>query len=154
VDVFATDPLRPFARVGLVDFLLAMAGLTLSALQSLDAEFRWYDYASVSAVTLPGAALLLVLPMWGVHRALGEAKARALAAVQDRIAGVDRGLAGDALAQLNGLLERRRHLRAVHTWPLDPSGIARVAFYLVIPPLAWVAAALVELAVDRWVAGG
>ncbi|MGD8417313.1 MAG: hypothetical protein PVH91_09665 [Pseudomonadales bacterium] len=35
-------------------------------------------------------------------------------------------------------------------WPLDLSLVSRVAVYLVIPPLAWVGAAVVENVVQRF----
>ena len=33
-------------------------------------------------------------------------------------------------------------------WPFDVGVMTRLAFYLVIPPLTWVGAALIENAVD------
>ena len=60
----------------------------------------------------------------------------------------------ESLQYLNALLDRRSFLRSVHTWPLDLESASRVAFYLVIPPLAWVGAALVEMFVTSFVGVG
>jgi hypothetical protein len=154
VDVFQSDRLGAFARVGILDFLLAMGALALTPLQALDAEFRYYNYSFAFAVVLPGGLFLLLAPMWGIHQRLREVKARALAAVESDIATASRAHEPQPLLRLNALIERRAYLRGVHTWPMDLGAVSRVGFYLIIPPLAWIAAALVELIVVNFLAGG
>lgn len=149
IDVFQTDQLRAFARVGILDFLLAMGALALTPLQALDAEFRWYNYSFAFAVVLPAAAFLLVIPMWGIHQRLRQAKTQALGEVEAHIATASREHDAPSLLALNALVERRAYLRGVHTWPMDLRAVSRVGFYLIIPPLAWVAAALVEMLLVR-----
>ena len=56
----------------------------------------------------------------------------------------------EASARLETLLAHRDRLRAVRTWPLSTGLISRVLLYLVIPPLAWAGAAVVERMVDRF----
>jgi hypothetical protein len=154
VDVFQPDRLGAFARVGILDFLLAMGALALTPLQALDAEFRYYNYSFAFAVVLPGSAFLLLAPMWGIHQRLLEVKARALAAIEADIAAASRGHDEQPLLHLNALVERRAYLRSVHTWPMDLRAVSRVGFYLIIPPLAWIAAALVEMLVENFLARG
>ena len=151
VDLFQMQRLKPFARVGILSTLMVMGALAITPLQALDAEFRAVNYTFAFAVGLPVALLLLVLPMWGIHRRLLEEKARALAQADASIAIAERDHAANALTYLNALLERRAFLRSLHTWPMDLSGIARVGLYLIIPPLAWVGAALVEIGVQALV---
>lgn len=78
----------------------------------------------------------------------------ALAAVEGEIASAGRGHDPEELLRLNALVERRAYLRGVHTWPMDLRAVLRVGFYLIIPPLAWIAAALVEQIVVGFLAGG
>jgi hypothetical protein len=52
------------------------------------------------------------------------------------------------VASLEAVLAHRDRVKSIHNWPLDLSFLARVAAYVVIPPVAWVAAALVENFVD------
>jgi tryptophan-rich sensory protein len=151
VDLFQTQRMKPFARVGVRSTLMVMGALAMTPLQALDAQFRAVNYSFAFALGLPVALLLLVLPMWGIHQRLREAKATALASVDASIATAGRDHATDALVHLNALLERRGYLQGLHTWPLDLGGLARVGFYLVIPPLAWVGAALVEMLVQALV---
>lgn len=151
VDLFQTQRMRPFARVGVRSTLMVMGALAMTPLQALDAQFRAVNYSFAFALGLPVALVLMVLPMWGIHQRLREAKATALASVDASIAGAGRDHATDALVHLNALLERRNYLHSLHTWPLDLGGVARLGFYLVIPPLAWVGAALVEMLVQALV---
>ena len=53
------------------------------------------------------------------------------------------------LQTLEPLLQARDRINALHTWPLDFSIWSRLFFYGLIPPLAWLAAALVEIVVER-----
>lgn len=151
VDLFQMQRLKPFARVGILSTLMVMGVLAITPLQALDAQFRAVNYTYAFAVGLPVALLLLVLPMWGIHRRLQEEKVRALSDVEASIAIAERDHAANALTYLNALLERRAFLQALHTWPMDLRGIARVGLYLIIPPLAWVGAALVEMVVQALV---
>lgn len=153
MDLFLIQRLKPFARVGIVYTLIVMGALAITPLQALDAHFRLVNYSFAFALGLPVAILLFVLPMWGVHRRLQEERGRELAQVDASIAAAARDHATAALTHLNALLERRAFLQALHTWPLDLQALARVGFYLIIPPLAWVGAALVEMLVQALVEG-
>jgi hypothetical protein len=41
-----------------------------------------------------------------------------------------------------------QEISQVSTWPFDLGNIARLALYLIIPPLTWAGAALIENVVD------
>ena len=149
IDLLATDRLAPFARAGMLGVFLTMGGLAITPLQALDAQFRLENYLWAIIFALPAAATLLLLPMWGIHRRLQEEKAHALGEIDAAIDAADHGLDDAALNRLNALTMRRTLLKGVHEWPLDVKAVTRVGFYLIIPPLAWVAAALVEMALER-----
>ena len=73
----------------------------------------------------------------------------------DRIGGLIRSITGRggqsvrAYGDLAPLLLYRREITAAPEWPFDTSVMGRLALYLVIPPLTWVGAALIEMLVDR-----
>jgi hypothetical protein len=48
------------------------------------------------------------------------------------------------MEQLENLLQRRERVLAASTWPMDVGTLRRFVFYIIISPLAWVGAALVE----------
>ena len=128
----------------MLDLLIIMGALALAPIQALDAEFRWVNYRAGVLVAVPAAAFLFITPMWGVHRAIQRAKQQRLAELQSAL---DRCERTDYL-RLDTLLGHQERVRALHSWPVDLRLITRVGFYLVIPPLAWVGAALVENLVD------
>ncbi len=156
VDVFRLDRLRPLARSGVVDAAVVMGALLFVPLQSLDFEFRWVNYRFALAVALPSIAFYLVWPLRSVHRRIRADRDARLTAVDGQIAAL-----GDALPttpgdteRLESLLAHRERLREARTWPLDLGILSRVFIYLVIPPLAWAAAALVERGVDALLGSG
>jgi hypothetical protein len=153
VDLYDLSPLRIFARSGMLDLLLVVGALALTPLQALDAEFRTVNYLSAFSVGVPTAIVLLLAPMWGVRQRVREERAAALGEVEAAIERAGPGLGESALLHLNALLERRRYLQSLPSWPLDSRSISKVALSFVIPPLAWVAAALVEKGVEHWLGG-
>lgn len=147
VDLYDPQALRPFARVAVLDVLVVMGAVAFMPLQSIDAEFRLDNYWPGLLVGVPSALLLFAVPLWGVHRRMLSVKAARIVDLQQQIRDCNR----DDIARLETLVSHRDRVQAVHTWPLDLRLLFRVLFYLVLPPLAWVAAALVENLVDRMV---
>ena len=68
------------------------------------------------------------------------------------VAHLDRGGQDTQAAHIDpalaSLLVYRREIMMVSTWPFDLGNIAKLSFYMIIPPLTWVAAALIENLVD------
>ena len=52
------------------------------------------------------------------------------------------------LQQTNMLLDYRNRGQQVREWPFSVGGLGILTLYLVIPPLTWVGAALIENLVD------
>jgi hypothetical protein len=147
IDLFRLDRLRPLARSGLADVLLVAGAVALSPLQSLDAEFRWYNYHFALIVAIPTAAFQLLWPLRRVHARIRAEKARRVAEADARLeAATD---LPDDLLSLETTLAHRDRLREQRTWLLSFAMLSRLVLYLIIPPLAWVAAAIVERLVDR-----
>ncbi len=147
VDLYDLSRLKPFGSAAIRDVLVIMGALALMPLQALDAEFRLVNYRDGLIVGLTLAAILFVIPQSGVRGAIRAGKEARLSALQAAVDSADR----QDVARLEALVAHRDRIQHTSTWPLDLSLIGRVVFYLVIPPLAWVGAALVELMVDRLV---
>ncbi|MDG1025528.1 MAG: hypothetical protein P8N94_12635 [Gammaproteobacteria bacterium] len=62
-------------------------------------------------------------------------------------------LDSESLVRLNGLIARREQVQHTRTWPMDISIFSRFLFYVFIPPLAWLGAALMEVLLDSFLAG-
>jgi len=180
LELFRPDRLKPLARAGMIDVALIMGAFLLAPLQSLDAEFRWYNYRFALIVALPATAFVLVWPLAPLHRRNRKERDARLAAIDRQIdLEIDRQIdqevdgeierldernelgptgatgpdAADAGIRLEALLSHRDRLRGTRTWPLGTALLSRVVLYLVIPPLAWAGAAVVERFVDRLLGG-
>jgi hypothetical protein len=145
VDLYDLDPLKPFARVAILDVLIVMGAMAIMPLQSLDAQFRWSNYEAGLFVTLPSALVFFTMPLWGVHRAIQGRKLSRLQELQKAISACDPA----DIPVLETLVAHRDRIHALRTWPVDLRLLIRTLFYLVIPPLAWVGAALVEKLLER-----
>lgn len=152
-DVLRLERLKPLARSGLADVLVIAGALAFSPLQSLDAEFRWYNYQFGLGIAVIGASLLLVWPLWPIHQRIAEAKRRAIVDLEARIEASPDGGTIDGLVRLETLLAHRDRLERQTTWLVSTELVWRFLLYLVIPPLAWIGAAIVERGVDALLAG-
>lgn len=153
IDLFNPDRLQPLARSRLLDVVVLAGGLALTALQSLDAEFRWINYRSSVLVMIPGATFLLLWPLRSIHLRMRAEKRRQLAQIEELVSQMSNSRTGEEILRFGTLLAHRDRVRQQRTWPLDTSLLTRFAFFVVIPPIAWVGAALVENVIDRLVAG-
>ncbi|MEH6517478.1 MAG: hypothetical protein V7742_12395 [Halioglobus sp.] len=150
ISIFDQSSLEPFARVGMLDVVIVVGGLAIAVVQSIDAQFRIENYGTAFLVALPAGAALLVRPMWSLHKRLVERKKKLLAEVCLQIGTASEHSSTADMAVLESLLQRRDRINTIPTWPLDVAIWQRLFFYVLIPPLAWSGAAMVEVAIDKF----
>ncbi len=154
LDLFRTHRLLPFARVAIASTLSIVGSLALFPLQSVDRDITFMAASpGLVAASAPLVALLL-FPVWHVHQAIRTRKAAELAAIDERVAALGdppHGVREDQIRACNELLDYRDHIQRVPDWPVDVGAVSRLFLYLIIPPLTWVGAALIENVVDRLV---
>jgi hypothetical protein len=99
------------------------------------------------------AAILVMLPLRGVHRSIVRAKRSELEGVRAEVAREREAiLANDeerktlATQRLPGLLAYEARVERVRDWSFDFPALLRFALYVLIPLGSWVAAAFVERA--------
>jgi hypothetical protein len=153
VDIYNLDSLNSFGRFALSSLLMIVGAMALTPLQSIDAEFRWDNYANAILIVIPAAIAILLLPMWSVHSKIKQEKLSQIDYINKAIARASKSLDEVALTNLNALLDRCHYIQHCRSWPMDTSIFSRVILYVLIPPLAWVGAALVELALDSFLMG-
>jgi hypothetical protein len=153
IDIYNLDSLNPFGRSGLTGLLIIMGALAFTPLQSIDAEFRWDNYYNALVICIPAAIAFMILPTWPLHKRIRQEKQTGMNCINDEISRASKSLENSELNQLNALLDRRNYLQHCRNWPMDLSIFSRVVFYILIPPLAWVGAALMELALDSYLVG-
>jgi hypothetical protein len=152
-DLFQLHRLKPLARSGLLDIMIITGALLISPLQSLDAEFRWYNYQFALMVAIPSSMTLLFWPLWSIHGRIRDEKEARLSRIDGWIGTADRATTPEDVLRLETLLAHRDRVQAQRTWLLSTDVVSRVFLYLIIPPLAWVGAAMVERLVDQLVGG-
>ena len=95
----------------------------------------------------------MLLPIWSVHRRIRRAKRAELLMINRHIQRLPKSFEPDTMVRLNTLLDRRTYIQHCRNWPMDVTIFAKVVFYVLIPPLAWAGAALVELLIDAYIVG-
>jgi hypothetical protein len=148
VNLYRLSAVRPFGRMAILDLLFAMGIIALIPLQSLDFEIRWVDYEDALLFVLPAALAMTLLPMWGVHRTILKQKVAKIEAVQVLVDNADQ----EDPAQMETLLSHRDRVADLGTWPLDGKLVSRIVLYVVLPPIAWSAAAMVEVLIEQFIA--
>jgi hypothetical protein len=158
IDLLDPRPLAPFVRIGLRNALLWLVGISLSLLLFLSPGPTWpllqWIRLGVYLVAVAVATAAFVGPVRGVHRRIRAEKEAELERVRSAIRGDRSGLARSGLAReasdvsVADLVAYKGLIESVRVWPFARTTVARFLFYLAIPLGSWVAAALVERAVD------
>lgn len=154
VDLLDTLPLRPFASVAVSSTLAIIGAQAAFPILGLEEDLDPLTYIPGLIATGGPMLLLAALPVWPVHRRIAAAKQRTLAELNARV----RALQPDdparpdpeVLRDLTPLLAYRREVQAVSEWPFDIGVMTRLSLYLIIPPLTWVGAALIENVVEAF----
>ena len=153
LSLLETGTLLPFARVSIISSLAIIGALALFPLIGFESGLNLAEsLPGVIAVLVP-LVVMFVIPVWPVHQRLSAMKAAELAALTDKIGGylnVNGGvdLEPENLQQLSPLLSYRREIAEVSTWPFDIGNLTTLMLYLIIPPMTWIGAALIENLVD------
>lgn len=145
IDLYEAKNLKPFGQTGLTDALIILVGFGITILQSLDATFRFYNYLNAIVIIIPSITILIILPMYSLHQRLVIKKNVELDKINLLISKASKSLTVKHVDSLESLLQRRERLKAVHTWPLDVAVVYRLLLYVIVPPLAWLGAAYVEI---------
>ncbi|MEM7016594.1 MAG: hypothetical protein AAF512_04535 [Pseudomonadota bacterium] len=146
IEPWRLEALAPFVHIGVQNILLVMGGLALMPLQTLDVQFRLINYLPPLLVVIPLSLTLLLIPVWGVHRQIVIKINQEIDRVQSKLDAsyTEESLSHESVSQLNALIEHKNHLKALPTWPIELPDVYRLMLYLVIPPMSWTGAALIQ----------
>lgn len=152
ITLIDTSPLTAFARVAVASTL---------ALIGAQAAFPvlWVAPSNNAVAMIPGLLatatpmfFLFAFPIWPVHRALAAAKSRELKRINEQLRSMQSVVdVTPRVVSLNDLLIYRREITQVNEWPFNASVATRLVLYLVIPPLTWIAAGLIDVMIERLV---
>lgn len=140
VDLGDQRALGVFADIGIRHLAIIAGGLSVIPMQAiLTGSLTLVDFVPALLATTPVMLIVLALPVVGIHRGVVAAKAAELERLADVVAAAPRDSDRYLLLSLY-----RQRIADVSEWPLTMGSATRVVFYVVIPPLAWIAAAVVE----------
>ena len=156
ISLLTTRKLVPFARVSIISSLAIIGALALFPLMGVDSDMDLVSSLPGVIATLAPLLVMFTIPVWPVHRRIAVMKERELASLDSRIQGClgsgdGTDLEGDKLELLAPLLNYRREIAQVSTWPFDTGAVTRLSLYLTIPPLTWAGAAMIENLVDSFI---
>lgn len=133
-------------------FLLAAAGPILFVNDGANSD-GFYLLAVPTALLLAAFGLTALPPVLTVRLKVIAAKSKELDIIQRYLDGDKQAMAESQISHLQDsftaveVLDYRDRINAIWEWPLHGQ-LLKLMFYLIIPPLAWAAAALVERMID------
>ncbi len=146
IDLFDTSGVKPYAQQGVRTSLLAVISLSISSNLWLDPSSPAIASGTTVVLLIVATVLALLLPAWGIHLRIKEAKQSALKQIRKAIAlrrDPDTRSVDDA-QKLRADLALERRLLETSEWPFDAGTYGRVILYIVLGLGSWVGAALVE----------
>jgi hypothetical protein len=154
IDLLNTHALTPFAQMAVSSTLVVIGIQATFPIMWLGGMMDpWTTIPGLIVTTFP-LVYLFVAPVWPIHIALREVKRAELARVQEEINSRRQDQPQSSWHTLEAvapLLTYRREIASVPEWPFDHSIMARFGLYLVIVPLSWIGAALIESLVEPFV---
>jgi hypothetical protein len=153
VDLLDSSSLRPFSRVAVYSTLILLGALASFPLLLVDGQNGYLTILPGLLATFFPMVFIFLIPIVPISQRIRASKSRELALIQlqiSRLVAGNNSLPEDRekLSELQPLLDYRREVKQVPEWPFDSLVIFRLLFYLTIPPLTWVGAALIERLVD------
>ena len=142
---FGSAALRP--ALFLIGTLCAYVLLFIGDTQPIDSAV--FLGAILSLLALFG---IVALPLRGIRRRIRERRDQILRELDARLEAYSAAnlaaVPPDDLRDMDTILDMRERVAQAPGWPLDLAGVRRILLYIVLPPLTWAAAALVEMYID------
>ena len=143
-----TRPLTPFGSVAVSSTLAMIGAQAAFPVMLFASEVDYLSYVPGLVATGIPMLFFFLLPVWPLHRRIAAAKRDALDDVARQIALLPTPTNAEQFQQIGAVLTYRREIASASEWPFDNSIMGRLSLYLVIPPLTWVGAALIEMLLD------
>ena len=153
INLLNTTTLRGFSRVAVYSTLLLIGTLASFPILMASANTNYLTVVPGAVAILISMVFIFLVPLLPIRKRIRASKNLELVAVQQRINQLTQEQSNllentETLSQLQPLFDYRREVQQVAEWPFDSPAFYRLLFYLFIPPLTWVGAALIERLVD------
>ncbi len=153
IDLLNGANLRGYSRVAVYSTLVLLGVLATFPLLLMQTGTNYLTILPGFLATFIPMMSIFLIPLLPIRAKIKSRKSEELASIQHQINQItgshDSLIENDAaLQRLQPLLDYRREVHQVPEWPFDSPAFFRLMFYLFIPPLTWVGAALIERLVD------
>lgn len=150
IQLLNPERLRPFASIAVLSTLALIGAQAAFPILMIDGDVSLVAFIPGLIATAVPMVLIAIWPIWPLHRRLAETRRSLLDDLNRRIANAPPPDPSqpETLARLAPLLSYRREIQDASEWPFDLGTMTRLGLYLIIPPLTWVGAALIERVVD------
>ncbi|MFT5209406.1 MAG: hypothetical protein ACI9CE_001128 [Flavobacterium sp.] len=148
VSILTRRSLLPFGDMSVISTLALIGALAFFPLMMIEGASWQQMLPGILATGIP-MLMLFFTPLWSLHNRLVSTKADELNKITSRInaeviSGASPADDAELLERIVPLLSYQRELGQMSTWPIDMGSMSRLILYLIIPPLTWVGAALIE----------
>jgi hypothetical protein len=152
LDLLDSSPVTPFGRMAVTSTLVVIGSQALFPIMWLGGDNN--PWTSIPGLLLTSLALFypFFAVVWPLHQRIRATKREELARLANELR-VRRAVSENPALDpaLSPLLVYRREIASAPEWPFDISIVARFGLYLVIVPLTWIGAALIENVVDLFI---
>lgn len=149
-NLMAPSPCAPIARLGMRNATVVLVGIIVALPLLIDPRTLIATIAILMLVMGVAIAALL-LPAFGVRRAVVRAKQKELKRLEpliaDAVTAAERA-EPQAPEKLGGLMAYRDAILRVHEWPFTTPTLVRFALLMTLALGSWMGGALVERALD------
>jgi hypothetical protein len=148
-DLFHPAPFEPLARFSLLLSVLLMGGVALCIPFAAEPQAALYLVSSLTfGVTIVVALVFFFLNLLGIHRAMSEAKERALARVRSTLSATYEELSRriderrwdevpGARETLQALLAYEKRIQEAPEWPYTSVALRRLVASALLPIIVW-----------------
>jgi hypothetical protein len=149
-DILEPSSYLPVGSMAVTSTLVSLGAMALMSIMWLGGPIDWWTTLPALVIFAPLVVLLLLLPVWPLHRRLLAHRRAAVDKAQQQLRSVSRSAMAEqvGIAEQAAALSLRREVSRLPVWPFDVGAIARFISYAVIVPLTWAGAALIEMLVN------
>ena len=154
VDLLDPEKLMPFGRMAVSSTLVIIGAQASFSLMWLGGGVSLWTTLPGLIPTTASVIYLLVAPVWPIHKAVRAEKFIQLSRIHKQLMAL-KDCGDDSIEQqaqnFAPLLSYRREISRTPEWPFNLPALARLSVYIVIVPLTWIGAALIENVVDVFI---
>ncbi|MEO0614825.1 MAG: hypothetical protein AAFY69_01685 [Pseudomonadota bacterium] len=146
-NIFEPKSFMPIGRMAVTSTLVVVGAMASLSIMWIDGPTNLWTTLPGLLIFAPLLVLLLLLPVWPLHRELLRQRMEAVAAAQAQVQAHCTATEEEG-GQLAQALSLRREVSRLPVWPFDVGAVTRFVSYAVIVPLTWAGAALIEMLVN------